>query len=479
MQLSSMKPFRFVLFATAIILKMLLVQSCANIIPPTGGPRDSLPPKLMSVNPQNNSTHFDSKKVIFNFDEFLEVKDIQQNVTVSPVPKQDPLIEYKLRTITITFRDTLQPNTTYTFNFGKSIRDINEGNILKNFTYLFSTGSYIDSLELGGNIIIASTGSVDSTLIAMLYNNLDDSAVIKDRPRYIARCDSSGHFLFRNLKGGEYRVYALKDEGGQRKYLSKAQYFAFADQHVDIGLQNAPVTLYAYNDTTGAKPIGPKSGSKQKGEAPPKASEKEKVKRLVINTNTGDAALDILGNLIFVFDHPLKYFDSAKVRFTDDKFVDVKSYHYELDSTKKKLTLMTKWNLGQDYHWIAQKDFAEDSLGNKLLKIDTITIRTRSTSDYGSLRIRFINLPMDRHPVLQFMQGEALKKSQKMTTNLFFDKLFLPGEYDLRILYDDNDNGVWDPGEFFIKHRQPEKVFKLKKKLTVKGNWDNQVEYQL
>jgi Big-like domain-containing protein len=477
MHLFSIRPLRFILFAAAIGIKMVLVQSCANIIPPTGGPRDSLPPALISAVPKNNSTRFDSKKVVFNFDEFLELKDVQQNITVSPVPKQDPLFQYKLRTITIQIRDTLEPNTTYTINFGKSIRDINEGNMLKNFTYTFSTGTYIDSLELSGNIIIASTGSVDSSLIAMLYTNPDDSAVIKDRPRYIARCDSSGHFLFRNLKGGQYRIYGLKDEGGQKKYLSKSQYFAFADEPVTIGLQNNPVTLYAYNDTSGTKPSGSKS--KQKGAAPPKLSEKEKVKRLVINTNTGEGALDILGNLIFVFEHPLKYFDSTKVRFTDDKFVDIKSYHYEMDSTKKKLTLFTKWNLGQSYFWIAQKDFAEDSLGDKLLKIDTISIRTRSSSDYGSLRIRFINLPMDRHPVLQFMQQDVLKKSQKLTSNLFFDKLFLPGDYDLRILYDDNENGVWDPGEFFIKHKQPEKVIRLKKKLTVKGNWDNQVEYQL
>jgi hypothetical protein len=474
-----MKPFRIFLLAIAVVIKMLLVQSCANIIPPTGGPRDSLPPRLISVNPDNNSKNVDPSRIVFNFDEFLELKDIQQNVTVSPVPKHDPAIEYKLRTITIRIRDTLQPNTTYTIEFGKSIRDINEGNILKNFSYTFSTGAYIDSLEYSGNIIVASTGGVDSTLIAMLYTNPDDSAVVKDRPRYIARSDSLGHFHFRHLKGGQYRIYALKDDGGTRKYLSKLQFFAFADEPVNIGLENSPITLYAYNDTTGNKPTTSKSGPKNKGESQPKASEKEKVKRLIINTNTGDGTLDILGNLIFLFEHSLKYFDSTKVRFTDDKYTDVKSYHYEMDSTRKKLTLITKWNLGQDYHWIAQKDFAEDTLGNKLLKTDTITIRTRSASDYGSLRIRLINLAMDKHPVLQFMQGDLIKKSQKLTTNLFFDKLFLPGDYDLRILYDENNNGVWDPGEFFIKHRQPEKVIKLKKKLTVKGNWDNQAEYIL
>src|SRR4029077_15730572 len=101
---------------------------------------------------------------------------------VSPVSKTEPLVDVHLRTVTIRIKDTLQPNTTYSFNFGKSIKDVNEGNILKNFTYVFTTGTYIDSAELSGNVIVAATGKADSSLIVMLHRKLDDSAVIKEKP---------------------------------------------------------------------------------------------------------------------------------------------------------------------------------------------------------------------------------------------------------------------------------------------------------
>ncbi len=450
------------------------------MIPPTGGPRDTLAPKLISVNPPNNSTHFDAKRVEFNFDEYLELKDLQQNLTVSPVPKQDPLVEAKLRTITVRIRDTLQPNTTYTIDFGNAIRDINEGNVFRKFSYIYTTGAYIDSLDLSGNILLAATGKADSTLLAMLYLNMDDSAVIKEKPRYIARCDSSGHFTFTHLKAGTYRIYALKDDGGQRKYLSKSQLFAFADEPVNVGGQNSPITLYAYVDTAGTRnATTTKKTARGGSDMQPKAVDKEKPKRLIITTNTGDSPLDILGNFEMLFGISLKTFDSAKVRFTDDKFNSLSGYRFELDSTRKKLTLMYKWGYGMNYHLIAAKDFAEDSLGNKLLKVDTITFRTRTEADYGSLRIRFVNLALDKNPVLQFMQGDLVKKTQKLPTNLFLDKIFLPGDYELRILFDENNNGVWDPGEFFIRHKQPERVLNLKKKLTVKANWDNQTDYVL
>ena len=450
------------------------------MIPPTGGPRDTVPPKLISVTPPNNSTHFDTKRIVFNFDEYLELKDLQQNLTVSPVPKQDPLIEAKLRTLTVRIRDTLQPNTTYTIDFGNAVRDINESNILKKFSYIYSTGAYIDSINLSGNIILAATGKTDSTILAMLYANMDDSAVIKEKPRYIARCDSSGHFTFTHLRPGTYRIYALKDEGGQRKYLSKSQIFAFADEPVDVGGQNNPITLYAYIDTAGTR-VAPttKKTTRAGGGTEAKPVDKDKPKRLIFTTNAGETALDVLGNFDMQFGIPLKTFDSTKISFSGEQFNNLSGYRFQLDSTRKKLTLMYKWGFGVNYHLIAAKDFAEDSLGNKLLKIDTITFRTRSEADYGSLRIRFTNLPMEKNPVLQFMLGEIVKKSQKLTSPLFYDKLFLPGEYELRILYDTNNNGVWDPGEFFIRHKQPERVINLKPKLTVKANWDNQPDYVL
>ena len=109
-------------------------------------------------------------------------------------------------------RDTLEPNTTYTLNFGDAIRDINENNELSDFTYIFSTGPVYDSLQITGKVIVAETGGADSTLIVMLHTALDDSAVVKNTPRYYTRVDRDGNFIFRNLPADTFAIYALKDE---------------------------------------------------------------------------------------------------------------------------------------------------------------------------------------------------------------------------------------------------------------------------
>src|SRR4051812_16896485 len=215
-------PFLLIL---ALLPSTLVQTGCANIIPPTGGPRDSLPPKLVSVNPRDSARNFNGKKIVLEFNEFVQIDNIQENLLVSPVPKINPIVDSKLRTVTVTVKDTLQPNTTYAINFGNAIKDINEGNVLKDFTYRFTTGTHLDSLRLTGKVIIAKTGKNDSTLIVMLHTSQDDSAVIKEKPRYIAWVQKDGSFTFNNLPSGSFAMFALKDEGGQHRYLSNSQLF--------------------------------------------------------------------------------------------------------------------------------------------------------------------------------------------------------------------------------------------------------------
>jgi uncharacterized protein (DUF2141 family) len=455
---------------------MLALGGCANIIPPTGGFRDSLPPELIKASPVNNDLHFTGKIITFNFNEYIDLKDLRQNLVVSPVPKSEPTVESKLKTLTVRLKDTLEPSTTYSLNFGNAVRDINEGNILKNFTYVFSTGAHIDSMQFSGKVILAATGKIDSTIIVMLHRHTDDSAVAKERPRYITHLDTSGRFTFHYLEPGTYAIYALKDEGGQRKYTSKTQVFAFADSPVVIQQNYTPITLYAYDDTTGSKPIK-KTVAKS---AASKKPEKEKEKRLIVQLNLASNQLDLLTNLVLTFPTPLKFFDSSHVRFTDDNFKDITDFHYEKDSTNKKITFIYKWVPDTKYHLIATKEFAEDTFGNRLLKTDTIAFSTKKETDYGSVRLRFRNIDLNKNPVLQFMQGETIKESYVFgSSRTYFKKIFIPGEYELRILYDDNKNGKWDPGEFYEKHKQPEKVVPIRQKLTVKSNWDNETDIVL
>lgn len=180
----------------------------------------------------------------------------KKNLIVSPTPKVNPVVQVKLRNVEVTIKDTLEPNTTYSLDFGNAIKDLNEGNVFKNFRYVFSTGTTIDTLQVGGRVLVAETGRADSTLIVMLHRNMDDSAVIKDKPRYVARVDTAGYFRFNNLAPGTYRLYALKDESGQRRFLSKEQLFAFADSPVVAADQKLNYMLYAFlePDTVVEKP---------------------------------------------------------------------------------------------------------------------------------------------------------------------------------------------------------------------------------
>jgi uncharacterized protein (DUF2141 family) len=466
-----MKPIRSLLIVIFVASKILVLTSgCANIFPPTGGPRDTIPPVLLIALPKDSTLHFHGNKIVFNFDEYLELKDIHTNLIVSPFPKTNPLVTSKLRTVTVILKDTLKASTTYILDFGKAIRDINEGNILKNFRYIFSTGSYLDSMELRGTVLLASTGKPDSTLFAILHKSTDDSAVIKERPRYIARLDSSGNFHFRNLAPGSYAIYALKDESGSYRYSSKSQLFAFADTEVLVLNNTPPVTLYAYADTTGTPP------KKQSAASIAKAKKQENaINRLILSINVKDGRFDLLDTFHIESQTPLKYFDTSKIRFTDENFNRVPNAVFIEDTDSRKITLQYKWPSDTKYHIIAEKTFAEDTSGKKLLKTDTISFQTKRESDYGTLILHFKNYIPSKNPVLQFFQKDGLKKTLIIRSSNYTYKLFEPGEYELRVLYDENKNGVWDPGDFFGKHKQPEKVRVISNKLMkVKSNWDNE-----
>jgi hypothetical protein len=462
-------------FAILLIPEILVTSGCANIIPPTGGPRDSLPPRVMKVEPPDSSAGFKSKTIIFTFDEYIDPQlDLVQNLLISPTPEKQPAVEVKLKTFIVKIKDTLEPNTTYFFNFGKAIKDVNEGNVLPNLSYIFTTGTAIDSLELTGIVRLAETGGTDSSLIVMLHRRGDDSAVVKERPRYVTRLDGGGNFRFRFLPAGTYYIYALKDEGGSRRYFGGAQLFAFADSAVEVKPEAPPVTLYAYADKkeTTTAPLISFTGGRSPGA---KADDR----RLKFGTSLSAGVQDLLTGFSLNFEQPLRSLDTLKMQLsTDSSFKPETNYYWTIDSLKKKLTLQLAWKENTLYHLILDKEFAEDSAGRKLLKTDTLSFTTRKKADYGSVKLNFINLDVSKNPVLQFLQGSQVIKSYPLAAPEFFQPLFLPGEYDLSILFDNNKNGRWDPGEFFGKRKQPEIVKPLSKKISVKADWENEYEIQ-
>jgi len=453
------------LFAISILYTIITFSSgCAQISAPTGGPKDSIPPQLLKASPALNTINFRGNKIIFSFNEYIEVLDVQNNVLVSPLPKNNPNINYKLKTITVTLKDTLLPNTTYAINFGNAIKDVNEGNILQNFTYVFSTGSSIDSLTLNGKILIAETGKPDSTIVALLYKNADDSAVQKRKPDYIAKPNANGEYAFKNLSAGNFRIYALKDGDGNKYYSSKVEMFAFNNNEINISQKKDTITLYAF--------------AEQKENKNKPATKSILEKKLKYNSAINTGKQDLLNNLELIFNNPIKKFEPSRIILTDTNYIAIPNTTIALDSTTKNIIVKTKWKPSKNYKLIVNKDAVSDDDKNFLEKTDTLKFTTKSEEDYGNVVLRFNMLDLTKHPLLQFVQSDEVKMSYKLLSKEWSMKLFPTGEYELRIVLDDNNNEKWDTGNFSQKI-QPEKVIGINQKLSIRANWDNELDIKL
>jgi uncharacterized protein (DUF2141 family) len=454
--------FLFIVLLTNIVF--IGNTGCGQVGMPTGGPKDSIPPRLVNASPALKSTNVTGNKITLTFNEYVDLKETQTNVLISPLPKKQPAIDFKLKTVTVKLKDTLLPNTTYSINFGNAIVDNNEGNPLKDFVYVFSTGNQIDSFELSGKVIIAETGKADSTLIALLYRSTDDSAVQKNKPDYVARLKGDGDFTFVNLPAGNFKVYALKDGDGGKTYNSKKEIFAFANSPVTVSGNTEPVVLYASaleKETSNSKPV-----------------KKPLNKKLQYNLAPGFQSQDLLSPLELYFNNPLKTLEPAKLILRDSNYKPVPASFWTIDSSRTKITLTSKWMEAMKYHIIMDTTAITDSANNQLAKFDTLRFTTKQQSDYGNVVLRFSNIDLAKHPVLQFVQGEEIKQSYPLSQAEWSNKFITPGEYEIRILFDDNNNGKWDPGNYNQK-RQPEKAITLKDKLAIKANWDNERDIKL
>jgi len=431
---------------------------------PTGGPRDSIPPRLLSASPKLKSTNVSGNKITLTFNEYVDLKDVQTNILISPLPKKQPSIDFKLKTVTVKLKDTLLPNTTYSINFGNAIVDNNEGNPLKDFVYVFSTGNQIDSFTLSGKVIIAETGKVDSTLLALLYRKTNDSAVQKIKPDYVAKLSGDGSFTFVNLPAGSFNLYALKDGDGGKTYNSKKEIFAFADAAVTISEKTEPVILYA--------------SALEKENNNAKITKRVLAKKLSYTAGAGSQGQDLLSAFEISFNNPLKNFDSSKLILRDTNYKPVTAVPWSIDSNRTRISLAAKWQEAASYRLIMDTTAFIDSANNRLVKIDTIRFFAKEQSNYGNVVLRFSNLDLNKNPVLQFVQGDEIKNSYPLTTLEWSNKFINPGEYDIRILFDDNNNGKWDTGDY-SKKLQPEKAITLKEKLAIKANWDNERDIKL
>ncbi|HSH52404.1 MAG TPA: Ig-like domain-containing protein, partial [Bacteroidales bacterium] len=225
------------------------ISGCAKIVAPTGGPKDVDPPKVLSSNPPNYSTNFEGDKIEITFDEFIQLKDLNQNLVVSPPIEEKPEITVKGKSLIIEFFTELIDSTTYNIYLGNSVQDYNEGNPIENFQYVLSTGKYIDSMSVEGKVLNAFNLLPQEDVLVMLYSNFSDSVPIKNIPEYISKTNEEGFFQINNIRNETFKIFALRDANKNYLYDLPNEGIAFSDSIVKFRMETEMVadTIFVHD----------------------------------------------------------------------------------------------------------------------------------------------------------------------------------------------------------------------------------------
>jgi uncharacterized protein (DUF2141 family) len=517
------------------LLLLLVTIGCAKRGTITGGLKDTIAPVLKMSFPKNFSTNFKGNEIKLVFDENIKLKNLNKQLIISPPMKQEPLIlpTTASKFITIKIKDTLQPNTTYSFNFGQSISDNNEGNPYNQFKYVFSTGDYIDSLSLNGKVKDAYNKEAEPFVSVMLYEINDtfkDSVVYTDNPRYITNTlDSLKTFRLENLKAGKYLLVAMKDYNSNNKFNPKKDKIGFNKQYITIPNDTVyelelfkevlPFKAYKPSQASGNRLIMgyegkansinerpkiilknkneilpsivtqfPKKDSLQIWYKPLKADSlaltvnrdkyqenftlkiKEQKKDTLSITAVQNSVLNFRDRLTFETTTPLVKFDNSKIKIVN-KAGTIVPFTSEYDEFNQKLYLDFKKEPSEEYAFTIQPGALTDFFEKSN---DTLTykVATKTAAEYGNLSVSLQNVK--QFPViveLTNQKGEVLatEYSEKNTTIDF--NLIEPALYSLRAIYDVNKNKEWDSGNYLEK-RQAEEVIYFSKEIDVRANWD-------
>ena len=234
-----------------IISLFSLIIACAKVSSPSGGPRDRKPPVALKSTPVYGALNFKGSNIAVTFDEYVVLDNIAEKFMVSPPVKKKPRVFIKGKNVEVEFYEQLKDSTTYTLYFQDAIKDLNEGNVLQNYQFVFSTGTVIDSLSVTGNAFNALNLNVPEKALAIMYRELADSAVKKHLPEYITRVNQDGYFRIDNVRPGNYRLYALKDVDNSKNYNLRDEEFAFLNSPILVSPEKNFIRLV--KDTVKAK----------------------------------------------------------------------------------------------------------------------------------------------------------------------------------------------------------------------------------
>ncbi|MFD0863414.1 Ig-like domain-containing protein [Sungkyunkwania multivorans] len=521
-----------------VVVIFFSILNCAKRGTPTGGEKDTTPPQMVKADPPMFTTNYDNQRIRIYFDEYIKLSELQKQLIVSPPIDQGGYVIRPQGTaskyVEINIKDTLQENTTYTFNFGRSIQDNNEGNPYEYFTYVFSTGNYIDSLEVTGVVKDAIKKFPDQFVSVMLYEKNEqygDSTIYKEKPTYITNTlDSAVSFRLANLRAGKYKMIALKDVGNNYTFDPATDKIAFVKEDIVVptdsiyeltlfkeienfsigrpGMISRNRIAFAYTGLPdsmeikllSSKPEGFKEKiTKEKDKDSlnywftpidldslqfevSKGTEKETftVRKRKLPKDSLTLKPNIRGSIVpgkrfaILSNIPLEAKDESLMSLIDKDSMPVPfTTMIKEEDGELQLEFDFETAPSQRYRLALLPNAIKDFYGDTNDSLD-FTLSTKSLADYGNIRVTLQNVK--QYPIILQVtveKGEVVKEIYATASQpeYSFESLE-PGKYYIRLIYDENKNGQWDTGNFLEK-RQPEKVYYLPGDLKpLRANWD-------
>jgi len=534
MALKPKSPF-FHQFLVASVL-LLLAFGCASIQKPLGGPSDHNPPKLLLATPDNETRNFKAKEIKLDFDEYFKLNNQYQEITISPAMEKIPEYKVRKKSLVIEFKDTLEKNTTYVINFGKAIADVNENNVLKNFTYVFSTGSHIDSLSVSGNVINTETQEKEKDVTVMLFPLKQDSLLFgKKKPSIYATTDSSGNFNMGNLHEGDYRIYALKEAAPNKIYDNETELIAFLKKPIHLYSDTSGIQLTLFKQEPekfrvvekkfdpdgkmflkfnkrlfepGIKILYPPDLDNQKLVEFSKTKDtatvyvksfdfdsvsvavteknkaldtvylrkgkKETFQRninLTYNINS-DSKLKPYTDLIVTSSSPIQNVDQSRVFVLEDS-VNVSNFTIQkVPNSLRDFLFKYPWKQNKKYQLAFNEGSFENIYGDKNKRLIK-NFMVDKPENYGTLTLKITVPDTAKSYIIQLLneQKKLLHTDIIKKSGSIVYKNYITGKYNVKVIYDDNNNGIWDSGS--VKRKEyPESVWLHPNTITLRPNWE-------
>jgi len=518
------------------ILVLLIVTACAKKGSPDGGPKDENAPILVTAKPPYETTNFKAKRIRFYFDEYIVLKDVNTKLIVSPPLKNAPIISPQgtaSKYVDIQILDTLQPNTTYTFNFGDAIQDNNENNKVENFKYVFSTGDYIDSLTTKGTVTSALYGKLKKNVNIVLFeldSTYNDSIFYKQKPKYVTNTIDSVNFEFTNLKQGKYVMMAIDEESTDYIFNPKTDKIGFLDNTITLPndtIVSTPISIFKETqpykfkrgkEVSKGKILFGYEGKQENIKASLTSNVPDNFKSFSLLENGKDtlnywhnAIEEGIDSLNFIVSNKefldtitvklrKKEIDSLKVSTTtkgtlhllDTMFLTTNNPITTIDKTKFTLT-NTQDSVAVNYELKQQEinklailfekkpktNYELSVLPKGIIDLYEVTndslnykFNTKDPEDYGSISLT-IEKETKSSIIIQLLQNNKVFKTKhipRTVRNVKFN-LLEPKEYTIRAIIDKNENGVWDTGNF-LKKIHPEKIIQYPNKIELRANWE-------